>query len=152
MNLVENQYKVIELLLVEDNYSDYILTKECFELQKLALNLHHVVNGEECMQFLLKQDKYATSPTPDIILLDINLPVMDGREVLAEIIKHEKLKCIPVVVLTTSQADKDILDMYKLRCSSYLTKPVDFNNFREVITQLSSYWFTVVAMPHTDNE
>ena len=136
-----------EVLLVEDNDNDVFITRKGFEEAKLALNLHHVENGQECMAFLRKEGQFADVPTPDLILLDLNMPVMDGREVLAEIGKDEELRKLAVVVLTTSRSERDILDMYDLRCSSYIVKPVDFNQFQQVIQQLSDYWFTVVVLP-----
>jgi two-component system response regulator len=136
-----------EVLLVEDNEQDVVLTREGFKRAKFLVNLHHVEDGEECLAFLRKQGKFADAPTPDLILLDINLPVMDGREVLAEIVRDQKLKAIPVVVLTTSSAESDILDMYKLRCSSYITKPVDFEQFQRLVNGLGDYWFTLVVLP-----
>ena len=136
-----------EVLLVEDNEQDVVLTREGFKRAKFLVNLHHVEDGEECLAFLRKEGRFSESPTPDLILLDINLPVMDGREVLAEIVKDEKLKAIPVVVLTTSSAETDILEMYKLRCSSYITKPVDFEQFQKLVNELGNYWFTLVVMP-----
>jgi len=110
-----------EVLLVEDNDDDVFLTRKSLENASLAVNLYHVENGQECMAFLLKQGSYADKPTPDLILLDLNMPVMDGREVLAEIVNHEQLCKLPVVILTTSEAEADVLNMYKLRCSSYIT-------------------------------
>jgi two-component system, chemotaxis family, response regulator Rcp1 len=136
-----------EVLLVEDNEQDVVLTREGFRRAKFLVNLHHVENGEECLAFLRKEGRFSESPTPDLILLDINLPVMDGREVLAEIVVDEQLKSIPVVVLTTSSAETDILEMYKLRCSSYITKPVDFEQFQKLVNELGNYWFTLVVMP-----
>ncbi len=136
-----------EVLLVEDNDNDMFITRKGFEEAKLALNLHHVENGQECMAFLRKDGQYADAPTPDLVLLDLNMPVMDGREVLAEIVKDEQLRKLPVVILTTSNGERDILDMYNLRCSSYIVKPVDFTQFQRVIQQLSDYWFTVVVLP-----
>ncbi|MEO7425269.1 MAG: response regulator [Fibrobacteria bacterium] len=136
-----------EVLLVEDNEQDVVLTREGFKRAKFLVNLHHVEDGEECLAFLRKQGKFADAPSPDLILLDINLPVMDGREVLAEIVRDENLKAIPVVVLTTSSAESDILDMYKLRCSSYITKPVDFEQFQRLVNELGNYWFTLVVLP-----
>ena len=136
-----------EILLVEDNADDVFITRKSFENAKFSVNLHHVENGQECMGFLQKQGEYENAPTPDLILLDLNMPVMDGREVLAEIIKDEELRKLPVVILTTSDAEADLLDMYKLRCSSYVTKPVDFNQFQHVVQQISEYWFTVVVLP-----
>jgi len=136
-----------EVLLVEDDDNDAFITRKGFEEAKLTLNLHHVENGQECMAFLCKEGQHANAPTPDLILLDLNMPVMDGREVLAEIVKDQQFRKLPVVVLTTSHGEKDILDMYNLRCSSYIVKPVDFIQFQRVIQQLSDYWFTVVVLP-----
>ena len=135
-----------EILLVEDNEDDVMITRRGFDKAKLAVHLHHVENGKKCMEFLRKEGKYSDVPTPDLILLDLNMPIMDGREVLAEIVQDEKLCKLPVVVLTTSSAEADVLDMYKLRCSSYITKPVDFDQFRRVIEALANYWFTVVVL------
>jgi two-component system response regulator len=109
--------------------------------------MHRVEDGEQCMFFLRKQGKYANAPTPDLILLDLNLPVMDGREVLVEIVADDQLRQLPVVILTTSEAEQDILKMYKLRCSSYIVKPVDFNQFLRVVRGIGKYWFTVVVLP-----
>jgi two-component system response regulator len=136
-----------EILLVEDNEHDVVLTRESFSRAKFLVNLHHVDNGEECMAFLRKQGKHAAAKTPDMILLDLNLPIMDGREVLAEINADASLRHIPVVVLTTSAAERDISDMYQLRCSSYIVKPVDFEQFQRVIGDFGNYWFTVVVLP-----
>lgn len=136
-----------EILLVEDNEDDVYLTRMAFQQAKLVVNLHHVNNGEKCMAFLRKQPPYADAPTPDLILLDLNLPVMDGREVLAEIVNDEALKHLAVVVLTTSYEAEDIASMYKLRCNSYITKPVDFEKFVDAVRKLQDYWFTVVVLP-----
>jgi CheY-like chemotaxis protein len=114
----------------------------------LLLNLHHVMDGDECMAFLRKQGKYANAPTPDLILLDLNMPRMGGREVLAEMVADENLNAIPVVVLTTSSQDEEVLRMYKLRCSSYIVKPVDFEQFLLVVRSIAKYWFTVVVLPN----
>lgn len=140
----------IEILLVEDNENDVLLTEEGFREARLAINLHHVEHGVHCMEFLRKQGKYADAPTPDLLLLDLNLPVMDGREVLAEIVDDPQLNHIPVVILTTSADDEDILRMYRHRCSSYIVKPVDFDKFVAVIQDFGNYWFTVVVLPHVD--
>jgi len=139
--------RVAEILLVEDNEDDVFLTREAFDAARLRVNLHHVENGEKCMQFLRKQGPYAKVPTPDLILLDLHMPIMDGREVLAEIVKDDKLRHLPVVVLTTSYEAKDIEQMYSLRCNSYITKPIDFNNFVQAISQLAGYWLTLVVLP-----
>lgn len=136
-----------EILLAEDNDNDVELTRQGFKKCKLLLNLHHVRDGEECMAFLRKQGKYSAAPTPDLLLLDINMPRMDGREVLTEMVADQTLKAIPVVILTTSAQDEEILKMYSLRCSSYIIKPVDFDQFLRVIRSISEYWFTVVVLP-----
>jgi CheY-like chemotaxis protein len=145
MNIADG--RPAEVLLVEDDDNDVFITRKGFEEAKLILNLHHVENGQECMAFLRKDGRYSDAPTPDLILLDLNMPVMDGREVMAEIVKDQQLRKLSVVILTTSNGARDILDMYNLRCSSYIVKPVDFTQFRRVIQQLSDYWFTVVVLP-----
>lgn len=137
----------VDILLVEDNEDDVLITRKGFEKARLAVKMHHVSNGQECMAFLRKEGPYAEAPTPDIILMDLNMPVMDGREVLAEIVKDSELCKIPVVILTTSDAERDVLQMYKLRCSSYLTKPVEFSQFQRLIEDLGNYWFTIVVLP-----
>ena len=143
--------RTAEILLVEDNEDDVLLTREGFKQAKFLVNMAHVENGEECMAFLRKQGPYRDAPTPDVILLDLNMPRMDGREVLAEIIKDETLRQLPVIVLTTSDAERDVLDMYRLRCSAYMTKPVDFEKFRDVIRGFCEYWFTLVVLPPKPN-
>jgi len=135
------------ILLVEDNDNDVELSREGFRMSKLVVDLHHVKDGEECMAFLRKKAAYAAAPTPDIILLDLNMPRMDGREVLTEISRDENLRHLPVVILTTSQEEREILKMYQLRCSSYIVKPVDFDQFLRVIQSFSDYWLTVVVLP-----
>lgn len=147
MDLLVNEGRLAEVLLVEDNPLDVELTVEAFSDARLAVNLHHVEDGEACLAFLRKQGEYADRPTPDLILLDMNMPRLNGREVLAEIVKDEALRSLPVVVLTTSSNEKDILDMYNLRCSSYLVKPVDFDKFKQVIQQLQEHWFSLVVLP-----
>jgi len=139
--------RMAEILLVEDNEDDVFLTREAFEAASLRVNLHHVDNGEKCLQFLRKQGPYANVPTPDLILLDMHMPVMDGHQVLSAIVADDKLHHIPVIVLTTSYEAADIQKMYKLRCSSYITKPVDFENFKDAIGKLAGYWLTVVVIP-----
>lgn len=136
-----------EILLVEDNKDDVILTQEGFERAKLRVNLHHVEDGEQCMAFLRKEGEYGDAPTPDLILLDLNLPVMDGREVLAELVKDNSLNHLPVIILTTSDDEYDVMKMYKLRCNAYITKPIDFDKFLSVIQGIADFWFTVVVHP-----
>ena len=136
-----------EILLVEDNEDDVVLMREGFKRSKLLVKLHHVGNGVECMSFLQKQDGYEDAPTPDLILLDLNMPLMDGREVLEKISSDEELCHLPVIILTTSSEEQDVLSMYKLRCSSYIVKPVDFEKFQQVVSSIGNYWFTVVVLP-----
>ena len=127
--------------------SDVILTREEFDRANLDVNLHHVENGERCMAFLRKEGQYVNVPAPDLILLDLNMPVMDGREVLTELVKDNNLSHFPVVILTTSTDEKDVLNMYKLRCSSYATKPIVLDQFLGIIRGISDYWFSVVVLP-----
>jgi CheY-like chemotaxis protein len=136
-----------EILLVEDSDNDVELTRLGFERARFASRLHHVPNGEECMSFLRKEGKYAGVPTPDLILLDLNMPRMDGIQVMEEMSKDEHLKHLVVVVLTSSKADEDVLRSYKLRCSSYLVKPISFEEFAKMIQSLRDYWFTLVTLP-----
>lgn len=136
-----------EILLVEDNDNDVELTRISFERVRFKVNLHHVENGVECMAFLRREGRWVDAPSPDLILLDLNMPIMDGREVLAEIASDPALRHLPVVVLTTSTEQRDILEMYRLRCSSYIAKPIDFTQFQRVIQELGRYWFTVVVLP-----
>lgn len=140
-----------EILLVEDNEHDVILTREGFKEAHFLVNLHHVENGKRCMEFLRKEAEFGEAPTPDLILLDLNMPVMNGREVLEQIVADPNLQHLPVVVLTTSAQDREVLDIYKLRCSSYIAKPVDFERFIEVIQGIGNYWFTMVVLPHERN-
>ena len=137
----------VEVLLVEDNPDDVELMRIGFRRAKFAVNLHHVGNGEECMAFLRREAPYTDVPRPDLVLLDLNMPRMDGREVLAEIDKDEALSHIPVVVLTSSEADSDVLASYRLSCSSYIVKPVDFEQFSSVVRGIGDYWFTLVVLP-----
>lgn len=139
--------KPAQILLVEDNSDDVLLTQQGFRREKFLVNLHHVENGEECLAFLRKQGRYSSVPTPDLILLDLNMPIMDGRAVLAEMVADDRLNHLPVVILTTSSDEQDILTMYKLRCSSYIVKPVDFHQFQRVVRGISDYWFTLVVLP-----
>jgi CheY-like chemotaxis protein len=139
--------KPVEILLVEDNEGDVGLVEEVFEDAKIRNSLHVAEDGEEAMLFLNKENPFANAPTPDIILLDLNLPQKDGREVLEEIKTNDKLKRIPVVVLTTSKAEEDIVKSYDLHANSYITKPVDFDQFIRVIKSIEDFWLEVVRLP-----
>jgi two-component system, chemotaxis family, response regulator Rcp1 len=135
------------ILLVEDNLDDVHLAREGFRRANTSVDLHHVDNGQDCMAFLRKQGRYTAVPTPDLILLDLNLPLMDGREVLAALVADNQLNHFPVVILTTSDNDQDILKMYQLRCSAYIVKPVDFKQFQRVVQGISDYWFSLAVLP-----
>ena len=137
----------IEILLVEDNPGDVRLTREALKEGKVYSNLHTVKDGVEAMEFLRRQGKYASVPRPDIILLDLNLPKKDGREVLQEIKNDDKLKRIPVVILTTSKAEEDVLKTYNLHANCYVTKPVGLEAFQAIVKSIESFWFTVVKLP-----
>ena len=137
----------IEILLVEDNPGDVRLTKEALKEGKVYSNLHTVKDGVEAMEFLRRQGKYSSVPRPDIILLDLNLPKKDGREVLQEIKSDAELRRIPVVVLTTSKAEEDVLRTYDLHANCYVTKPVDLEKFMGVVKTIDSFWLTVVTLP-----
>ena len=137
----------IEVLLVEDDPGDVLMTKEAFEDHKLRNSLHVVNNGVDALLFLRKEGSYSGVPTPDLVLLDLNLPRMDGREVLAEIKADEELRRIPVVVLTTSEAEEDVLRSYNLHANAYVTKPVDFEQFVNVVRQVDEFFLTVVRLP-----
>lgn len=139
--------KPVKILLVEDNENDVILTREGFIRSKFAVDLHHVWDGEECMAYLRRVGKFANESAPDIVLLDLNMPRMDGREVMAEIAADPALCHLPVLILTTSAEESEILKMYRLRCSSYIVKPVSFASFIPAIQSLANYWFTVVVFP-----
>lgn len=139
--------KSIEILLVEDNPGDVRLTREALRDVKIRNSLSVVEDGVEAMQFLRREGPYVDAPRPDIVLLDLNLPRMDGMEVLAEIKADPDLKSIPVVVLTTSQADEDILRSYKLNANCYVSKPVDFDQFIRVVQSIEDFWLTIVKLP-----
>lgn len=137
----------IEILLVEDSPGDVRLTKEIFRDGKVLNNLSVVENGVEAMAFLGREGPYVNMPHPDLILLDLNLPKKDGREVLAEIKADENLKRIPVVVLTTSQAEEDILKVYNLHANCYITKPINLDQFINVVKAIEEFWLTVAKLP-----
>jgi CheY-like chemotaxis protein len=137
----------IEILLVDDNPADVTLTQEAFLENKLCNNLNVVNDGVEAMDYLRKRGKYTSVPTPDIILLDLNMPRKDGREVLAEIKADDVLKYIPVVIMTVSKDDKDIRESYRLHANCYVKKPVKFAEFVEVVKAIENFWFSVVTLP-----
>ena len=139
--------EVVDVLLVEDDPGDVLMTREAFEHHKIANRLFVVNDGVEALQYLRGEPPYEGSPRPGLILLDLNLPRKDGREVLAVIKSDPDLCDIPVVVLTTSAADEDILRSYKLHANAYVTKPVDFNRFTDVVRQIDEFFVTVASLP-----
>ncbi|MBS1868418.1 MAG: response regulator [Actinobacteria bacterium] len=137
----------IDVLLVDDDPGDTLMIREAFEHNKVNNALECVADGVQAMQYLRREGEYANAPRPDLILLDLNLPRKDGREVLAEIKSDPQLATIPVVVLTTSHAEEDVLRSYQLHANAYVTKPVDFERFIEVVRQIDEFFVTVVKLP-----
>jgi CheY-like chemotaxis protein len=138
-----------ELLLIEDNYGDVLLTREACQNAKMPSNLSVAGDGEEALSMLRREGRYANHPRPDLILLDLNLPRMDGREVLQTIKCDPALLRIPVIVLTSSAAEIDVLKSYDLKANSYIVKPVNFDRLQEIVMAIESFWLTVVALPTT---
>ncbi|MDT0302212.1 response regulator [Streptomonospora wellingtoniae] len=143
----DNLVQAIEVLLVEDDPGDVLMTKEAFAEHKVGNNLNVVSDGVEALRFLRREGEHADAPMPHLILLDLNLPRKDGREVLEEVKKDEGLAHIPIVVLTTSEAEEDILRSYRLHASAYVAKPVDFEQFIQVVRQIDDFFVTVVRLP-----
>ncbi len=139
--------KTAEILLVEDNPGDARLAKEALKEAKVRNSLHWVEDGVEAMTFLHRQGKYTDAPRPDVILLDLNLPKKDGREVLAEVKEDGDLKRIPVVILTVSDAEEDIIKTYNLHANCYIRKPLDLDRFIEVVKSINEFWLTIVRLP-----
>jgi chemotaxis family two-component system response regulator Rcp1 len=148
MGIIGTNAAAIEVLLVEDSPGDVRLTREAFKDAKVHINLHVAVDGAEAMAFLGREGKHANVPRPDLILLDLNLPKKDGREVLEEIKENPSLKSIPVVILTTSASEEDILRSYRLHANCYITKPVDLDGFLKVVKSIDNFWLSVVRLPH----
>jgi CheY-like chemotaxis protein len=142
-------YQMVNVLLVEDDDGDVLMTREAFEHYKIRNTLHVVTDGEQAIQFVRREGDFADAPRPGLIMLDLNLPRRDGLEVLAEIKADPELRLIPVVILTTSQAEEDIVRSYELHANAYVTKPVDFERFIEVIRQIDNFFITVVKLPQS---
>jgi len=138
---------LVKILLVEDNPGDVRLTREAFKENKVLNELYVVKDGVAAMAFLRRESKYADAPRPDLVLLDLNLPKKDGREVLAEIKADDDLRTIPVVVLTTSENEDDVRKMYSLHANCFITKPVDLDRFIDVVKSVEEFWLTVVRLP-----
>ena len=139
--------KPMDILLVEDNPGDVMLVEEVLSDSKVRNRLHVVSDGEQAMEFVRRQGKHAGAPRPDLILLDLNLPKKSGREVLREVKTHPDLKTIPVVVLTSSKSDDDVVKSYELHANAYILKPVDFHQFMKVMRAIEDFWFVTVKLP-----
>ena len=137
----------VEILLVEDSPTDALLAKEALESSRVCNHLHHVVDGVEALAFVRREGRYAGAPRPDLILLDLNLPRKDGREVLKEIKDDDQLQRIPVVVLTTSAQEADVVRAYGFHANCYIVKPVNFEQFADVVRSVETFWFAVVTLP-----
>jgi CheY-like chemotaxis protein len=137
----------VEILLVEDNPVDIMMTRETFADARVCNNLHVTEDGEEALDFLYRRGQYASAPAPDIILLDLNLPKRDGREILAEIKANPSLRHIPVIILTTSESQDDIWHSYELQANCFITKPVDMEQFTKTLECIGDFWFAVVKLP-----
>lgn len=135
------------ILLVEDNLGDARLAFEALRESKVHNQLHHVMDGVEAMRFLNQEGQYVDAPTPDLVLLDLNLPRKDGREVLAEIKEDRQLRHVPVVVLTTSAAERDLIKSYNLHANAYVVKPIDLDRFIEIVKAIENFWFSIVKLP-----
>ncbi len=144
---MQTKQQTFEILLVEDNPGDVFLTREAFREGRFAHRLSIVEDGEEALEFLRKEGKYLNAPRPDLILLDLNLPRKDGRELLADIKVDERLRHIPVIVLTTSDARQDVWGAYKLHANCYLTKPIQMEDFLDKVRSVEDFWLTVVRLP-----
>lgn len=144
--------RLAEILLVEDNEGDIELTKEAFEEAKLRNNLHIAEDGDEALDYLFKRNGYEDAVIPDIVLLDLNLPGTDGREVLEAVKADPALKRIPVIVLTSSQADKDIIESYDLHANCYIVKPVNASKFMQVVQSVENFWVDIVCLPSKDSQ
>ena len=139
--------EIVNVLLVEDNPGDARLTREALNEGKIHVNLTHVTDGAKAMSALRREGEYVDVPRPDLMLLDLNLPIKDGREVLQEMRAIPELDAVPVVVLTTSESEEDILKSYQLKANCYVTKPVDFDSFVHVIKSIDDFWFSIVKLP-----
>lgn len=139
--------KLIDILLIEDNPGDVDLVREALESNKMSNNLYVAEDGEKAYRFLMKKGEFKDAPKPDLILLDLNLPKKDGRELLMDIKNSDDLKSIPVVILTSSKAEEDILKSYQLYANCYITKPLDFKRFHDIVGSIKQFWFGIVELP-----
>jgi len=151
MSLIENA-RTIEILLVEDNPGDVFLTKKAFEKAKIANHFHVAPDGEAALEMLYRKGEYEDFVIPDIILMDINLPKKNGKQVLEEIKADSLLRRVPVVILTSSKAEKDVVESYDLQASGYIVKPIDLLQFHEIVSAIENFWFSVVVLPNDPSE
>jgi two-component system response regulator len=147
MMAMNTDYYPINILLVEDNPADVMLTEELLSESKVLVKMHLVNDGVEALAFLRKEEHFANANTPDLVLLDLNLPRVSGHDVLKQIKQDEDLKQIPIIVLTTSQAESDIREVYKEQAAAYITKPVDLNQFTKVVDAIEDFWLSIVRLP-----
>lgn len=152
MNAMSYERGPLNILLVEDNDDDVFLTREGMREAGIPANLHRVANGSECMSYLRRQGAYSEEHRPDLVLLDLNMPVMDGREVLAEVRRDEALRLIPVVMLTTSSAHEDIESAYRLFANAYVIKPTSFDDFIAALRSIGAFWLNVSALPNRQDD
>lgn len=150
VSTIQNKGRPAEILLVEDNYGDALLTRKAFRTAKITSNITIAIDGEQALAMLRRVPPYTSAPIPDVILLDLNLPKRNGHEVLQEIKSDERLKRIPVIILTSSLAEKDVVKSYDLHANSYIVKPVDPHEFIEIAKMIERFWFNIVVLP--DNE
>lgn len=141
----------VEILLVEDNEGDVLLTQEAFKSAKIANNIHVTMDGEQAMRYLRKEEEFSDAVTPDVILLDLNLPIKSGQEVLADIKADDHLKHLPVIIMTSSQSEQDVVQTYNLHANSYIIKPLSLEQFSQVVSALENFWFMVVVLPEEDD-
>jgi chemotaxis family two-component system response regulator Rcp1 len=150
VSTIQNKGRPAEILLVEDNYGDALLTRKAFKTAKIISNITIAIDGEQALAMLRRVPPYTMAPIPDVILLDLNLPKKNGHEVLQEIKSNERLKRIPVIILTSSLAEKDVVKSYELHANCYIVKPVDPQEFIEIAKMIERFWFNIVVLP--DNE
>lgn len=146
-----NKQRSAQVLLVEDNHGDVLLTRRAFKESKIANELTVAASGEQALSILRKEGEYATSATPDLILLDLNLPQISGQDVLKSIKEDDSLRHIPVVILSSSKADQDVVKSYNLHANGYVIKPISLEKFNDVIKKLEAFWFTLVVLPDADD-
>ena len=149
--MMDQTDRAAEILLVEDNPGDVLLTKTAFDQAKIRNNINVAEDGETALDYLYKRNGFENVATPDLILLDLNVPKLDGREVLARIKQDDDLKVIPVVILTSSNAEKDVVKTYGLHANSYILKPIDITKFADIVKAVESFWFSIVVLPPKEN-